>query len=212
MTAFRAVLSTAILIGTLLFLQLRSTGEAVPIRKPLDAFPGVVGDWHGKEAMIFDADVLNILKVRDYVMRRYVDSAGSSVVLYIGYWETQRKGAQIHSPKNCLPGSGWEPLEASLMTISLPPPYQAITVNRYLIQKDAAQELVFYWYQSQGQAIAGEVAAKLRMIKNGIFRNRTDGALVRVSGPIRRSVTDTAENLVKYIQALYPMLDQHLPH
>src|SRR5262249_37074190 len=123
MNAFRAGLSSAILIGTLLLLQFRSTGEAVPIRNPLDTFPDAVAVWQGKEATIFDAEVLNILKVNDYLMRSYVDSAGRRVLLYVGYWQTQRKGAQIHSPKNCLAGSGWEPLEASLITISLPPPY-----------------------------------------------------------------------------------------
>ena len=211
MNALRAGLSGAILIGTLLLLQFRSTGEAVPIRKPLATFPGVLGDWQGKETAIFDAEDLSILKVSDYLVRRYVDSHGRSVLLYIGYWETQRQGAQIHSPKNCLPGSGWEPLEASLITVPLPPPHRPITVNRYLIQKDAAQQLVFYWYHSQGLAIAGEVAAKIQMVKNGVVRNRTDGALVRVSSPISRSVPDHTQNLVRYIQALYPMLSQHLP-
>jgi len=207
----RVALSGTLLIGTLLFLHLRSTGEAVPVRKSLDAFPTALGDWQGREATIFEVEILNILKVKDYVMRRYVDSAGRSLWLYIGYWDTQRKGAQIHSPKNCLPGSGWEPLDASKVTIPLPPPYSLITVNQYLLQKDQDQQLVLYWYQSQGRATAGEVAARIEMVKSAIARNRTDGALVRVSSPIYDSVPATSERLVKYIQAMYPLLGQFLP-
>jgi EpsI family protein len=211
MTAFRVSLSSVVLIGALTLLQFRSTGEAVPIRKSLETFPGVVGGWQGQEATIFDAETLNVLRVKDYLMRRYMSSSGRNLLLYIGYWDTQRKGAQIHSPKNCLPGAGWEPVEASLVIIPASAQHGPITINRYLIQKDNTQQLVLYWYHSQGRAIAGEVAAKIQMVKNGILRNRTDGALVRVSSPIYGSVPETTETLVKYIQALYPLLADYLP-
>ncbi len=209
--SFRVALSCAILIGAMFVLHLRSTGEAIPIRKPLESFPTTLGGWQGREATIFEVDVLNVLKVKDYLMRRYVDASGRSLWLYVGYWDTQRKGAQPHSPRNCLPGAGWEPLEASRLTIALPPPRAPITVNRFLLQKDQAQQLVFYWYQSHGQAIAGELAARLEMVKSSITHNRTDGALVRISSPIYASVPETSDLLVKYVQALYPTLTEYLP-
>ncbi|MBI2526656.1 MAG: EpsI family protein [Candidatus Rokubacteria bacterium] len=207
----RAALSCALLLGALLLLQLRSQGEAVAIRKTFDAFPETIGDWRGREATIFEMDVLNVLKVSDYLMRRYTDPSGRSLWLYIGYWASQRKGAQIHSPRNCLPGGGWEPVEASFLTIPLPAPHAPITVNRYLIQKDRDMQLVLYWYQSQGKAVAREVEAKVEMVRSAMLRNRTDGALVRVSSPIYGSAAETTEHLVHYVQALYPRLGEHLP-
>lgn len=207
----RVALSCALLAGTLLFLELRSTGEAVLVRRSLDAFPATIGEWRGREATLFEVEVLNVLKVKDYLMRRYVDPAGRSLWLYIGYWDTQRKGAQPHSPRNCLPGGGWQPLEASRVTIPLPAPYAPITVNRYLIQKDRDMQVVFYWYHQQGQAIAGEVPARIEMVRNAILKNRTDGALVRVSGPVYGSIPETSERLVGYIRAVYPILGEYLP-
>lgn len=207
----RLAVSGALLIGALLILEFRSSGEAVPIRKPLEAFPVALGDWQGREAAMFDADILHVLKPTDYLMRRYQDPAGRSLWLFIGYWETQRKGAQPHSPKNCLPGGGWEPLEASRVTIPLPPPLSAITVNRYLIQKDRDQQIVFYWYQAQGKPIAGEGGARIEMVKNALLRNRTDGALVRVSSRVSGSVRETSDRLIAYIQGLYPHLSEYLP-
>jgi EpsI family protein len=209
--AARASVSLAILLGALLILQLRSTGEAVPIRKSLDSFPTTLGEWQGRKGTIFGADILDKLKLKDYVMRDYGDGAGRGLNLYIGYWDTQRKGAVIHSPKNCLPGVGWEPIEASFLTIALPAPHPPITVNRYLIQKDRDQLLVFYWYQSQGQVIAGEVAARIAMVKSALVRNRTDGAIVRVMSPTYGSVRDTSERLVTYVQTMYPILGDYLP-
>ena len=182
----RVAVSLALLIGALLVLQLRSSGEAVPIRKPLDSFPTAVGAWQGAQGVVFDLDTLNILKPKDYVMRRYQDAQGRGLWLFIAYWDSHRKGTQPHSPKNCLPGAGWEPLESARVTVPLPQPLAPITVNRYLIQKDHDQLLVFYWYQSQGKATASEVAAKVQMVRDSIVRHRTDGALVRVSSPVRQ--------------------------
>jgi EpsI family protein len=207
----RVVVSVALLVGALLFLQLRSRGEAVPLRKSFDTFPMAVAEWRGREATIFDSDVLNVLKVKDYLMRRYVDDGGRSLWLYIGYWDTQRKGAQPHSPRNCLPGSGWEPVEASLMTIPLAAPHGPITVNRFLIQKDREQQLLLYWYQSQGSVIASELSGKIFMVKNAILRNRTDASIVRVSSPIYGTVPATSDRLVRYVQAMYPVLNEYLP-
>jgi EpsI family protein len=209
--AGRVSVSLAILLGALLVLQLRSTGEAVPIRKPLDSFPATLGEWQARRGTIFSGDILATLKLTDYVMRDYGDGGGRSLNLYIGYWDTQRKGATIHSPKNCLPGAGWEPVEASFVTIPLPAPHPPIIVNRYLIQKDRNQQVVLYWYQSQGQVIAGEVPAKIAMVKSALARNRTDGAIVRVMSPVSGSAQEVSERLVAYVQALYPVLGDYLP-
>ena len=209
--AARVSVSLAILLGALLVMQLRSTGEAVPIRKPLDSFPATLGDWQARRGTIFSVGILDKLKLTDYVMRDYVDGAGRDLNLYIGYWDTQRKGAVIHSPKNCLPGAGWEPVESSFVTIRLPPPHPPIIVNRYLIQKDRDQQVVLYWYQSQGQVIAGEVPARIAMVKSALVRNRTDGAIVRVISPVYGSARETSERLVAYVQAMYPVLGDYLP-
>jgi EpsI family protein len=209
--AARLWVSLAVLAGALLLLQLRSTGEAVPLRKPLDSFPATLGSWQGRAGTIFGRDILDKLKLTDYVMRNYVDPDGRELNLYIGYWDTQRKGAVIHSPKNCLPGAGWEPVEASLLTVPLPAPHPPIAVNRYLIQKERAQQVVLYWYQSQGQAIAGEVPARIAMVKSALVRNRTDGAIVRVMSPVFVSARETSDRLVAYVQAMYPLLGDYLP-
>lgn len=212
MTFFvRGIVAALLLLGTLLVLQLRSTGEAVPIRKEFDTFPTVIGTWQAKASSNLDPEIVNFLKVNDYVMQSYHDTDGRQLWLYVGYWATQRKGAQIHSPQNCLPGNGWEPIEASLLTVVLPAPYAPITVNRYLIQKDREQQVVLYWYQSQGKAVAGELAAKVDMVRSAILRNRTDGALVRVSAPVSGGVADTTDSLVRYVQKLYPILVEYLP-
>jgi EpsI family protein len=207
----RVVISTSLLVAALLAVRLYSHGEAVPLRQSLDRFPSVVGAWQGREANLLEDEVMNILKVKDYLIRRYVDAEGHNAWLYIGYHDTQRRGAQFHSPKNCLPGAGWEPVRVDRVPIEVSAPSRTIVVNRYLIQKDHQQQLVVYWYQFQGQAIASELGAKVQMIRGAVTRNRTDGALIRISSPIDGSLERTFAVQAGLIQAIYAVLGQFLP-
>jgi len=211
--AARVAMSCTVLVGTLLFLRLHSAGDPVPIRKPLDSFPTVLDGWQADQGTILDPAIVNFLQVTDYVMRRYVDGAGRSVWLYVGYWASQQKGAaQIHSPKNCLPAGGWEPVEASRLTIALPPPSAPMPVNRYLVQKDRDMQVVLYWFQARGRASASELAVKIALVRSAIAHQRTDGALVRVSSPVSGGgVQETTDRLVNFIRTLQPRLSDHLP-
>ena len=211
MSLLRVSISAALLLTVLLVLHFRSSGEAVPIRKSLDLFPVELGRWEARQDTALEPEILNLLKVNDYLMRRYVHDSGQSLWLYIGYWATQRKGAEIHSPKNCLPGGGWEPVEATRITIDLPGPQPPIMVNRYVIQKDRSIQVVLYWYQTHGRAIAGEVDAKIELVRGAITQNRTDGALVRVSSVVAGSPQDTTARLIEYVQRAYPVLYEFLP-
>jgi EpsI family protein len=207
----RLAISASFLVVALLILQFRSAGEAIPLRKSLDSFPTTIGEWKAKGAQTLDPEVVNLLKVNDYVLQSYVDPGGRTLWLYVAYWATQRKGgAQIHSPQNCLPGTGWEPVEATRVNIPVRGG-RPITVNRYLIQKEGMRQVVLYWYHSQGKDVAGEVQAKMAMVQNAFLNNRTDGALIRVSSPVQGTVSETTEGLVRYVQALYPILGEYLP-
>jgi EpsI family protein len=207
----RVVISASLLGAALLSVRLYSHGEAVPLRQSLDRFPAAVGGWHEREVNLLRDDIVNILKVKDYLIRRYVDAGGHSAWLYIGYHDTQRRGAQFHSPKNCLPGAGWEPVRVDRVPIEVPALPKTIVVNRYLVQKDHQQQLVVYWYQLQGHAIASELGAKIQMVRGAVTRNRTDGALIRISLPLRGSLEQTFTVQAGLVQAIYPILGQFLP-
>ena len=64
-----------------------------------------------------------------------------------------RTGDTIHSPKNCLPGAGWDPIHSGYAQVSVLGGRQ-IVVNEYVIQQDLNKQLVFYWYQGRGRVIA----------------------------------------------------------
>lgn len=208
----RVVFSCVLIVSTFIFLHSRSHGKMRPPHQSLDQFPTTIGDWKAGEGEIFGNEVLGVLQMTDYLMRRYTDANGRNLWLYIGYWASQGGGAVPHSPKNCLPGSGWEPIDSQRVQITVDDPPRQIEINRYVVEKDGARQLAIYWYNLQGQVVSNDFLSRVVTVKNAILRNRTDGALVRLTSPLYGSAEETFAYQVKYIQAMYPILEEFLPN
>jgi len=175
-----------------------------------------MGEWRKGQELAIDAEVLAILGVDDYLSRTYFTPDRSGVGLYVGYYESQKQGDTIHSPLNCLPGAGWEPVSEGRLTIpNVDGQGRAITVNRYIVQKGLDRQMVLYWYQARGRVVASEYTSKAYLINDAIRRNRTDGSMVRVIAPIDTRVegkSAEAEQLaVDFVRAMFPLLPSYLP-
>lgn len=205
----RLWITTGLLLGASVLLHTLHHGETTVLRRPLSELPYTFGPWTGEERPLQDR-IVQAVSVSDYTNRIYVDQAGGPIQLYIGYYASQRTGDTIHSPKNCLPGSGWDPIRSGYLTLALEGG-RNIVVNEYVIQQDLNKQMVFYWYQSHGRIIASEYSAKFWMVADAISRNRTDGALVRVITPIDSNEADARARLVRFTQLLLPQLDGILP-
>jgi EpsI family protein len=138
-------------------------------------------------------------------------STRSGANLFVAAFRSQRNGKAPHSPKNCLPGSGWTPLvsdEYSLEVGAAAP----ITVNRYVIAHGDSRSLVLYWYQSRDRVVASEYKAKFWVIVDALRLNRTDTALVRVVVPIAGGDQDQATQVAAdFVKSFYGTLRQYLP-
>jgi EpsI family protein len=201
---------TLILVVQAVLFYSASHGEMTPLAAPLTAFPLTVGGWHMKQEGVIDKETQDILKADDYLTREYAGLEAADVNLYMAYFKTQRQGQSPHSPKNCLPGSGWQPSETG--RIDVPIGRENIRINQYVVSKGQAQDVVFYWYQSQGRVIADEFAAKFYLISDSIKHHRSDTALVRVIVPISHDQTEHAEKVgVDFVQTFYPVIKAYLP-
>ncbi len=207
---WRVVSAAAILVTAIVFNQLLSHGEALPLRQSLAQFPTRLGAWQGVTDRLAP-DVLDVLRVSDYAARLYTASGRLPIDFYVGYYETQRQGQEIHSPQQCLPGGGWSILSRQNLTIAVPGRGQPVTINNVLVANGEARMIVLYWYQERGRIIASEYKSKLYMIEDAILRNRTDGALVRLSAPVRASQEETLRELVAFTRLAFPVLSTFLP-
>ncbi len=196
-----ALLLFAAACGTLAMSGNRTTAP----HKDFASFPLRIGDWNGQRLPDLDAETLSTLGVSDYLNAAY-RRGGDEVSLYVGYYRSQRAGESIHSPRNCLPGGGYEVLEARRGELDIPALGRRIPINRYRLQRDQEQLMVLYWFETHGRVIANEYTGKAIMVWESLRTGRSDGALVRVVGTGPRG----AEAAEVFARAAFPLLRPYL--
>ncbi len=207
----RAMLAATILIvfqGALIYSAVRP--ESPPSGLPLAQFPASLGSWKLVQEGVIDADTQAVLKADD-LLNRYYSANGAGANLFVAAFRSQRNGKAPHSPKNCLPGSGWTPLDSGYVSIDVGES-QPIQVNRYVVAHGDERSLVLYWYQSRNRSIASEYKAKFWVVVDAMRLNRTDTALVRVVVPIvNRDEAAADKSAADFIRSFYPALRRYLP-
>lgn len=189
-----------------------SRGEAVPVYRPFIDFPTRLGQWQMQQEGVIEPEIKQVLRADDYITRTYSESPTRWANLFVAFFKSQRAGQAPHSPKNCLPGSGWIWTISDTIPITVPGRQDPISVNRYVVQNADQKGLVVYWYQSRDRVVASEYAAKVFVVADALRYNRTDTALVKVWVPIvegnAQTATDTA---VDFVRAFYATLRTYLP-
>jgi EpsI family protein len=214
LSSWERYLAVGLALGAaVLVAQARTRGEVIPAHEQLRSFPVQIEKrWWSKDIPL-SANDLAVLGPGDFLMRRYMEKSNQPPVdLYIAYFPSQRSNDTIHSPKNCLPGSGWTPIESSHLSIT-DRNRSTISINRYVIAKGSDRSLVFYWYQAHGRTTPSEYWAKFYLVEDAIRFNRTDGALVRVMSPITRAGEEgeAQKRALTFIQGISPYLDSYIP-
>ena len=207
---WRFVIIAILLAAAGTVLQARNTHELIPSRPPLSSFPHQFDGWNSRDIAL-DQQTLDVLGPGDFMERRY-GKDNSWVDLFIAYFPSQRAGATIHSPKNCLPGSGWFPVQADRITIDVPG-HAPFPANRYLIAKGEERELVLYWYWAHDRAVASEYAAKIYLVTDSIRLHRSDGSLIRVSMLLaqHQDLDSAQKRLVTFASEIVPLINTYVP-
>ncbi|MEP6601576.1 MAG: exosortase C-terminal domain/associated protein EpsI [Nitrospirota bacterium] len=221
MRRWPAIVALVMLAGTWGLLLSLSQAEPLITRKSFAEFPLTIGDqWLGKE-LGMQQNVLDVLKLSDYMMRVYIPRKGikdadksgqgtTPIYLYVGYYQSQRTGATYHSPKNCLPGGGWQFMDSQQVPIVLANG-EVANINKVLIQKGLEKQVILYWYQDRGRIIASEYWAKGFLVWDSMTKKRTDGSLVRISVPVKDSEESAYAMGFEFMREIFPLLGQYLP-
>jgi len=172
----------AAFIGTTTFMP-RPT-ELYPVRTAFTEFPMQLGEWQGK-AQSMEAVYNETLQLDDYLLADYVNSSGRAANVYVSWYDSQRKGEAVHSPRSCLPGGGWQMRDFGQRELpGFDPGAQPLRVNRTLIELGNQRELVYYWFQQRGRVITNEFTVKWFIFWDALTKHRTDGAMVRLIMPL----------------------------
>ncbi|MBE9486179.1 MAG: EpsI family protein [Chloroflexi bacterium] len=183
---------------------------AIPVNKPFELFPQKIGEWRMVGQARFDKQVLDVLKPTDYLSRTYMSEDGHQLTLYIGYHDGGPLSGPIHSPKQCLPGSGWNRLQDEVRSVEVNGKQIPYVSASY--QKETEKQLFLYWFQVREQILTNEYALKLATAKNAILNNRRDSSFVRLSIPATENEDLARQKGAQFIQAFFPAISETLPH
>lgn len=202
-----AMLAATVLIATVLVLR----SETLLQRNALDSFPFNLGDWNAREYRL-PAETENVAGASEYYFGDFTSQSDGLVNLYISFYETQLKGQIPHSPKVCIPGGGWQIESIQKVTLKNRNgnPFVA---NRLIIVKGDHKQLTYYWLKQGDRMYSQEWAARLDLVRSSLFKNRTDGALIRLVTEIEAGQSEQAadDRLVKFSGLLLDVLPQYVP-
>ena len=202
-----------LLLLTILGLRFASHGRAIAPASNLAAFPATLAGWSGESLPELTEREEQALAADEYLLRQYHDRSGASVVLFLAYYRSQRSGDALHSPKNCLPGAGWQPVSSGAVRIpNAASPGTSFEANHYAIEKNGVKQDVLYWYQAHGRIFASEYLGKLYLAWDGITKGRTDGALVRITAVRTPGSDQSLKNVTSFANELTAVLPQFLPN
>lgn len=197
-----------LLIGALAYLNLHHDLN-VPIRTSFDQFPLQVSGWQMSGESGLSEEVQKVLRATDVLNRQYKNERGERVSLYIGYHSGGKGSGEIHSPKHCLPGSGW--FEISSTRTEVPVAGGKVNLVQSVYQKGEARELFLYWFQVRDQSVSDEYMLKLAEIANSVLYRRRDASFVRISVPFQRDQQQAVSLGLRFASDFYPAIRSFLP-
>jgi len=181
--------------------------EEIPQRAGFESFPLTFDEWYGRSDRL-DTIVLDALKVDDYLIADYQNSDSESVNFYVAYYGSQRSGAAAHSPRSCLPGGGWRIVSHTQVPLG-----DGLSTNRFVIRKGEYRQLVYYWFKQRDRIVTNEFAVKWYLLWDALTRNRTDGALIRLTTMLQpgEDAKRGDERLQDFAAVAVPRLAEHVP-
>jgi exosortase D (VPLPA-CTERM-specific) len=197
-------------VGGLAIFMISGRSEIIPERTRFVAFPMQIADWQGRVESL-DLATEQFLKIDDYLLANYSRPNTKPINLYIAYYASQRKNESPHSPIVCLPGGGW--IITLLERRDFDNRGGDRPFNRVIMQKGSSRDLVYYWFDERGRTVADEYWAKWYLLSDSIVKNRTDGALIRLTTQIApdESEADADRRLQSFMQVTVPRLPEFLP-
>jgi len=212
MTRRILAVSIALVLSFALRTWVDASASASPARENLSSFPKQVDSWKMVQEEELSDSIAGVLKADDYVLRSYRNDSNQQVDFFVAYYKTQKAGESMHSPKNCLPGWGWQILSTDHVRLDPARPSSPM-INRYMIAKDLDRAFVFYWYQANGRVIASEYWGKIYLVLDALRTGRRDGSIVRFVVPIGKASDGSreTESALSLARAMTPLLPRYLP-
>ncbi len=158
------------------------------------SFPFTVGEWKGTNLEVTEKEY-RILETRNLILRKYTNTRGENIFLFIIYSETNR--SVFHPPEVCLIGSGLTILDKQ----------QEKEVSKLYVEKNGSKELVLYCYKAGNFYTSNYYLQQAYLALHQIFGKRIPGATIRVSMPMTTDEKTTLAALKMFLTKTTKIFD-----
>jgi EpsI family protein len=181
----------------------------VPLARPFGEFPPVHAGWRMVGQSSLSENVIKVLMPTNYLSRRYVAEDGTTVDMYLSFFDGGPDSGGIHSPKHCMPGSGWFEMSSERTTMELGG--ETVKLVRAVYAMGEQRELIYYWFDMRGKTMSDEYSLKLAEIKGSMFHNRRDQSFIRISVQARDNVEAAQKQVEDFLRDFFPVIREYLP-
>jgi EpsI family protein len=145
-----------------------------------------------------DRDFLEVLRPREVLFRTYEPDAEAPVWVFLGYFDRQKEGSQVHSPRHCYPGSGWN-IEREL---EWPASWRAGTLRSLVVNDGVERRLVCFWYQMPSGIERDVLPLKIALTKQAVLRRSQDVVFASVSTSLPRDAEEAFARAAPFVRAI----------
>ncbi|HEX5133262.1 MAG TPA: EpsI family protein [Candidatus Krumholzibacteria bacterium] len=192
---------------------IRSTEPADPGVLNLAAADVAAADSHYVDERL-DPSFERELRAREIVYRSYAPASETPVWLFMAYFDQQREGSQVHSPRHCYPGAGWGIEEE----VEVPAAWRDGSVHGLVVSDGSERRLVCYWYQTPSTILSDVMKLKLALTREALLRKPQDVVFASVSTPVDGDIDAAYHRVLPLARAaeeqvtrLYRERDEHRP-
>ncbi len=179
----------------------------IPERKTFASLPEEFPELR-RQIKPMDPTVAEVLGADDTIVANFETPDGKVFNVYMAYLEAQRDGRSWHSPRQCIPGGGWQ-IASHDIEKTTTSSGASMTYNRLIIENRDARQLVYYWYDQRGRKVANEFTMKFWLIFDAVTKKRSDGALIRLITPV--SNDEGIEAADAYLRGVVTEMEEFLP-
>ena len=197
------IIVLVLLIGFTYTLRYREA--EIPNLPNLELIPGNIGGYSSTTNQL-TAGAIKVLGVDTTLAMDYYNGKGQKIEFFLGFFLKQQKHSQIHSPKHCYPGAGWDILKEGRLTLN--PGDNIISARNILISNKKEKRLIVYWFYINGKIITNEFALKWEQIKCSLQGKPQPATFIRFSVIMPQGrEKETKNNLIEFIELIQPHID-----
>ena len=183
-------------------LRLRSAPAVDP--PDLESIPRSLGGYSASDEYISPKS-LQVLGADLTLARSYTDGDGREIDLFIGYFARQQENSQIHSPKHCYPGAGWDIISEGRIDLDIDG--LDSPARKLVISNGTDRQIVVYWFSMRGMMIPGEFSLKWRQMTSALLGRPQAAFFIRFSAPLPPGKDEEVEKeMVEFVGAIAPYL------